>query len=54
MNGTRLNGSAINVFGRIKSALGIFCAVGSLLETDADGYPITGNIQSHLQLHIDD
>ena len=40
---TRPNGSAINAFGRIKSALGIFCAVGSLLETDADGYPSNGD-----------
>tara|TARA_Y100001970_G_scaffold189672_1_gene230578 strand:+ start:13341 stop:14597 length:1257 start_codon:yes stop_codon:yes gene_type:complete len=39
----RPNGSAINAFGRIKSALGIFCAVGSLLETDADGYPSNGD-----------
>ncbi len=41
---TRPNGSAINVFGRIKNALEIFCAFGSLdLPLDADGYPENGD-----------
>ena len=41
---TRPNGSPINVFGRIKNALEIFCAFGSLdLPLDADGYPENGD-----------
>lgn len=45
---TRADGSYINVFGRMKNALAIFCAVGHASTTlgiplDSSGYPVNGN-----------
>ena len=40
------NGSAINVFGRLKGELGVFCTIGMVLGSDkfdANGYPTNGD-----------
>lgn len=42
----RANGSLISMFGRLNSALSIFCALGVTLgsdQVDSDGYPIDGS-----------
>jgi len=40
------NSASINLFGRIRSAVGVFCALGKLLpaaNVDTNGYPTNGN-----------
>jgi hypothetical protein len=47
----RDNGSSINVFGRLKGELGIFCTVGMVLGTsnfDANGYPENGTYSAEI------
>ena len=39
----RHNGSSTNMFGRIDDALAIFCGLGMVIETDADGLPELGS-----------